>query len=299
MSKLQSVLLKLLLKTAYEGLDSIAQAAAPHPFTGSPSTGAMGNAPNSISVTSTSSCQVLPLICKAANHAQSRINKKPHCPRTEGGCARRGVTTDLEGGRGWDGDEYKVQISAQESGLPALPPIFSLALNHRLPTEDRQPFPFPRESRKCLSSDFESGLWWKYSSWPNGRKCPCPKHRNPSIRFTQPCWRHLLPLRAASPFILPRGCETKRHQAMKIFKEIHPFLQWFTARDKKAHIFQTTTQTAGDSCISAKGRCACLMYPQQGREGFHSCCHQSTRVESGQDLPSGHQHMLYLSIRKG
>lgn len=160
MSNLQSVLLKLLLKS-----NSIIQAATPHPFAGSPSTGATGNVPNSISMASTSSCQVLPLICKAANHAQPRINKKPNYPRTEGGCVWRWVMTDLEGGRGWDEVEYKVRISAQESGLPALPPLFNSALNHSLPTEDREPFPFPRESRNCFSSDFESSLQWKYSSW--------------------------------------------------------------------------------------------------------------------------------------
>lgn len=73
MTRLQSVLLKLLLKTAFEGLESgLTTGETLHPFAGSPVTGATANAPNSISVASTpslSSCQVLPLIFKAANCA--------------------------------------------------------------------------------------------------------------------------------------------------------------------------------------------------------------------------------------
>lgn len=73
MTRLQSVLLKLLLKTTFEGLESrLTTGEAQHPFAGSPVTGATANAPNSISVASTPSLpssQVVPLIFKAANCA--------------------------------------------------------------------------------------------------------------------------------------------------------------------------------------------------------------------------------------
>lgn len=83
MTRLQTVLLKLLLKTALESLDAIVQAA--HCYSGASlrrdpidwSHGKWSQEHRVASTPSLSSCQVLPLICKTANCAQPRINKNP------------------------------------------------------------------------------------------------------------------------------------------------------------------------------------------------------------------------------
>lgn len=105
-----------------------------------------------------------------------------------------------------------------------------------------------------------------------------PRLGSPSLAGDTSCLLRLQVHFSCQGAVKPRGI-----RQWKSLRKFTLFLEWFTARDKTTQIFQTTTQTAGDTlCISAKGPCACLMYSKQDREGFHSCCHQSTCVESGQ-----------------